>query len=514
MINNSLRLALAAIPIALALGPRPAAQAQPPPSEVISPVETDSGSPGAGAAEPIANPGFDLSSLWAPGGLTSDAAAERAVSTAPSLERVRAAVAVAEAGSRRAWLGVLPRLDLSARYTRLSNVDQGGLTGGGPVDLSGIAVTIDSVTDPAARELFNFFLAQSQALANFEFPVILNQYALRASVSYPVSDLFLTILPAYRATNHFAEAERTRGEAERRTVALSAREAFFSFARARGASVVAASAVQQVEAHRAQVEALVNAGVAARVDLMRVDAQLASARVGVARAQGGAAIAGHALRMLLHLPAEAEVSVGEDLTQPPPPVTASRAELLSRALAEREELRAMDRLVAGREGLVSVTSGQRFPHLAVAANFDLANPNQRIFPQNEEFRGTWDVSAVLSWSPNDLLSGNAGMSSAEAELVQARADRDALRDGVRFEVDRAYEGYLTAQAALEAAQMGIDAAEETWRVRSEQLDAGTAVTSDMIDSEAEVTRSRLDLLDALIDLHVAHARLRRAAVLP
>jgi outer membrane protein TolC len=273
---------------------------------------------------------------------------------------------------------------------------------------------------------------------------------------------------------------------------------------------VAESAVSQTEAHREQVAALVDAGVAARVDLMRVDAQLATAQVGVARAHGGVAIAENALRTLLHQNGSGNLSLGEDLTQAPDSISGGREALVARALDTRPELQALLRLVQARDDLISARAGARLPHLSLQGNVDVANPNQRVFPQTEEFRTTWDVSAVLSWSPNDFASANTDVSSARAEQAQAEADLESLRDAIRLEVTQAYEQYESARAALVAATAGIEAAEESYRVRHEQLDAGTAVSSDLIDAESELTRARLQLLDAAIDVRLAHARLRRA----
>ena len=426
--------------------------------------------------------------------------------TAPSLDSSRAAVRAAAAGADRAWLGVLPRLELSARYTRLSDVENPSL--GGDFDRSALDPVIAGVDDPEARALFEGLF---ESFGSFDFPVILDQYSLRASLTYPVSDVFLTILPAYRASSSFADAQRLRTEAEQQTVELRAREAFYLYARARGALLVAEATVQQIDAHRRNVEALVNAGVAAPVDLMRVDAQLASARVGVARARGGVTVAAQALRNLMHVEGEEPlIPVGENLLSVPPPVEAPRAQLVARAIENRAEMRALRLVITGRESAVTARRGEQWPHLALQANYEYANPNNRIIPQQEEWNGTWDVSVLLTWSPNDFFAGDAAVDQAQAELAQSRADLDALGDAVELEVIRAHDGYETARAALEAAQAGIAAAEESYRVRGEQIRAGTAVTSDLIDAETELTRARLQLLDALIDVHLARARLERA----
>ena len=428
---------------------------------------------------PAATAGLTLEALYSEGGLTADEAATAARASAPSIESARAAARAAEAGATRAWYGVLPRLEVSARYTRLSDVEQ-----------------------PNLGEDFGF---------DFEFPVLLNNYAFRASVTWPVSDTFITILPAYRASADFADAQRLQTEAQELTVAMNAREAYFNYARARGALLVAEATVGQIEAHRLNVEALVNAGVAAPVDLMRVDAQLSSARVGIARARAGVAISARALRTLMHVDGDDPiVPLGENLQAVPPPPQAPRAQLIARAIEQRAEMRALRLVTSGREEVVTARAGERWPHLAVQANYDLANPNQRVFPQTEEFRSTWDLSVILSWSPNDTLTGQAGMRQAQAELAQAQADIAALEDGIVIEVTQAYETYESARAALEAAQVGIEAAEESYRVRVEQMRAGTAVTRDLIDAETELTRARLQLIDALIDVHLASARLDRA----
>lgn len=457
-------------------------------------------------------PRFDVGAALAPvpGGLTADAAAQRAIASAPSVERAEAAAAVAEAGAARAWLSVYPRVDLTARYTRLSEVSSGGFGSTDPALIELARARTAMVMDPAARDVLSGLVEAQAGLSNFSFDPVPNQFALRAEVSYPVSDLFLTILPAYRASQRFAEAQQLAVEAERQTVGQRARDTFYGYLRARGALAVAQSAVTQAESRRAQVAALVDAGTAARVELMRVDAQIARARVAVARAEAGVALSATALRTLLHLPPEAPIELGEALDTPVDAPAANVSELVALARRNRIELRALRAVVDARGLARDARSGARWPHLAVAAGVDLANPNSRVFPQQQEWDATWDASVVLRWSPNDAFSTDRDVAVADAELAQARADVAALEDGVRLEVTQALADFQSAAAAYEAATVGLVAAEESYRVRTEQLDAGVAVTSDLIDAEADLTRARLDILDASIDLRLSRARLRRA----
>ncbi len=453
-----------------------------------------------------------LASLVTPGGLTADEAAARAVESAPSMEQARLAVRAAEAGARQAWQGFFPQLEVSARYTRLSPITQPSFGGVGFDDeqLATARAAVAGVDDPEARALWGSLLDVFGNSGSFSFPVLLNQYALRASVTLPVSDYLLTVLPSYRAANLAAEAQQIQVSVEERLVALRTREAFYELARARGALGVAEKALEQARAHRAQVAALVEAGAAARVELLRVEAQVAQARVAVAQAAGGVAIGERALRLLMHAPSDEPIAIGEDFSVEPPSPPGNLAELTERGLRDRPELVAMERLVEARERSIQAELGRQYPQLLLRANFDLANPNNRIIPQQQEFRGTWDVSVLLRFSPNQMGAARQRAEQARAALLEVRAQIEGVRDAVRLEVARAYEELQAARLALEAARVGSSAAQESYRVRFEQLEAGAAVTSDLIDAEAELTRARLQLLDAAIGVRLARARLGQA----
>lgn len=462
----------------------------PPPSEVSLPDEDPD----------LSQAGVQLEALHTPGGLTSQEAARRAVEVAPSIDKARAAALAAETGADRAWLGVLPQAEFLASYNRLSPIQQPTLTGADGGDLQAL---LDGVDDPEAQALL-------AGLTQFEFPVLLNQYLFRASISYPLTDLFLTVLPRYRAARTAQRSQELTVEVREAGVALDAREAFYSYARAKGSLVVAEAAAEQAEAQQRQVENLVSAGSAARVDALRAASRVAAARGGVARARGGLAIAERALRTLLHLPQDTPLAVGEDLAELPAEVTPEATELVARAKKDRPEVKSLRLLIRAREREARAEAGRQWPQLALQGSVDYANPNQRIFPLTEEFRTTWQVGASLTWSPNTFLDARASAGQVRAEARQAEADLRSVEDAVELEVVQSLEQLEMAREALEAATAGVEAAEENYRVRFRQLQAGAAIQSDLVDADTELTRARLELLDAAIDVHLAHARLKRA----
>ncbi|MBC7173649.1 MAG: TolC family protein [Polyangiaceae bacterium] len=413
-----------------------------------------------------------LAALYVPGGMTADQAARRAIEVGPTVRQAEAAVAIAEAGARQARLAFFPDTQLSYRYTRLSDISL-----------------------PPSFDVFK---------------IILDQHQFEATATLPVTDMFLTILPSYRSAQNAVKTAEFQIQSEHYNVALRARETYYEHLRALGSEIVARQAVEQALAHQAQVTALVNAGASARVELYRVDAALARARVNAAQADLGVRTTTVALRALLDLDADVAISIGEDLESIPERLEGSEEDLLQRALSHRVEVQALEALAASKRLEIRARGNGRLPQVAVQGAAVYADPNQRYFNLVEGFRGTWSVSAIARWSPNDAALAQHRMRAAQAELVQIEGDMERLSDSVRVEVAQAYHGYTAARAQLEAATAGVQAAEESYRVRFAQLRAGAAVTSDLLDAQTDLNIARLELVNASTAVRLARARLIHA----
>ncbi|MCA9575347.1 MAG: TolC family protein [Polyangiales bacterium] len=436
-------------------------------------------------------------------GLDEEQVVAAALASAPSIEAARASVEAARAGARRALLGFVPEVQLGFRYTRISNIQNGSIGGG--VDNPLIDNAIANVADPNARLVFRGLI---DGLTNTSFPILRNQYAFTASISYPLTDLFLTVLPQVRATDAALDAQRVQAEVEQRSVTLQAREAFYEHVRAVAAQQVARDALGQAEAHRERVATLVREGAAAPVELMRVDAGVAAAQVAVAQADMGVALTLEALRALTHVQGQLEVRVAVSRSQTVPVGTLD--ELQEMAERERPELVALASLRDARGHQLRSARGAQYPRLAVQANFVYANPNPRVFPQRAEFTPAWDVSAVVSWSLQQTLDARQQAQSAQAQLLQLEADVQRVRDGVRLEVASAYHQLAAAEQAVMAAQAQVRAADESYRLRWAQLEAGTVVQSDVVDARLERAQAHVALLNAEIGELLARVRLRHA----
>lgn len=421
---------------------------------------------------------IDLSTLLAPqpGGLTAELAAERAIAVAPQVRKAAASYAHADRTASVAIAGFVPRIDLSGGYIRWSHVNLPPLT-------------INGNTAPNP------------------FPQILNRYDIRATVTVPVTDYFLTVLPTYRGTKHLENATRYQWQAEQAVTALRAKQAFYGFVQAQATVHIAGDAVQLLRAYVHDLQRLLQAGSATKADLLQAETQLAEAEADFARAEGGLSVAMTTLRELLDLDPATPLVVGEnvfgDLVVSPP----DEGQIRNQAESHRPELLAIRSLIEANRAFMHAKFGSMLPRVALSSSFNYANPNQRLVPDVQKFNGTWDAMAMLSWSPNDAVTNYVKYDEAKAELIRAQEDLRLIHDQIGIDANRSVQDLRASLFGVEAARRAVAAASEGWDVRKELFAAGEATANEMLTAETMLRRSQLGLVDAHLAARLAVAQI-------
>jgi outer membrane protein len=478
--------ALAAASIAHAANPGRASAAETPAALPGAPAETP-------APEPVIKPPVT-------GGLTADEVAQRAAVTSHEVAARGEESAAAASGVDQANAAFVPRLSGVARYTRLSSIDQASL---------GTLIAAPEGTPnpvPAGTQLFAVPLS---------FPVILDQYTAQATLQVPLSDYFLRLPQLRESASKNARAAALMEQATRLRVATDARIAYYGWARARLQADVALRAVAQARAHLKDAETAHASGVSSKADVLRVASQLASAELASARAVSAVEISERRLRTLMHDQSGRRFEIGEDLRGVPAGpepglLKQEQKDLVDQAITRRFEPRALRETMAGVQAQASAVRAAGLPRLDAVGNASYAQPNGRYFPQKEEFRGTWDASVQLSWAPTDLFGSEAGRSAALARARQVEQERGTLIDGITLEVVQGLEGLRESESAMTTSARGLEAAEESYRVRRSLYQNGRATSVELTDAETERSRAQLEAIGAQIDRRIAAARLRHA----
>lgn len=432
---------------------------------------------GLAMAQPEA--GFDLEATLGRGDrtLTPVETVQRAWSVAPELEVARAEVEAAGAAVRSAQVPLAPRLLLSGNVERVGGFPDG------------------AILTPAGE-------------VSIEIPK--NRAGLQAELTYPLSRVFFGVLPRLGSARARERAERYEAVATREELALQALESYWTHALARGGLAVGQAALQQAEAQRDRLVAMQRAGFATPADVAAAEARLAESTERVVRARGADQVARTALALLIDQPEDLAVAFPSAALDLPPPSARSAAELEAEAARARPELRALDAAIEATRDEQRAAWSDRLPQLDVRGGATYAQPNPNVVPPAERFDPSWSVGARLSWSPNDWWSAENRDDRVDADRIRLTHERARLWRSVRVSIRTELASLESARGAWAAARARVRAAEESYQSRRAAFDNGRGIFTDVLDADAELSAARQAKLDALVDTHLARARLDRA----
>jgi outer membrane protein TolC len=344
------------------------------------------------------------------------------------------------------------------------------------------------------------------------FPVLLNQYTLQASLSVPFSDYLLRLPQSHAAASHSERAAALSAQAAKLKAASDGKVLYYTWVRAKLQLVVADQALAQSRAHLADSRHSFEVGLASKADVLRFESQVAQSELVVERSRGLADVAEAQIRVAMHDPKDAPYEIAEKIDDERLPFSGdlSVPALWAEARERRLEMQSLTESAASARQQASVARAGYWPRLDGFGDAIYANPNQRFVPAQDEWNATWDVGVQLTITPNDMARAAPSSRSFEAQAAKALADRESFFDGVRTEVAQARQDRRVAEVSLDTTRRGLASAEESYRVRNALFQQGRATAVEVTDAETDLTRARLDAVNARIDLRIANVRLAHA----
>jgi outer membrane protein TolC len=400
----------------------------------------------------------------------------------PGLKSSQAATDLAQAKVREAYASALPSLRLSGGYTRLSEVDPFVITlpsgPGQPVHAETLGASIP------------------------------NNYAARLSLQQPVFT-GLRLVSATRIAREYKAAAREDFAASRAKLVYDIQSAYWSLYKAQHLQRVVAQSELTIQAHLSDAGNLKAQGLATQNDVMKVRVQLANVRVLKLDAENAQRLARTALASLIGLELDAQVEPASALDTLGEPMPSALDSLVRQAQANRPELAGLEHRTRMAADAVTVAAGAWYPQVALTGNYYYSRPNQRYQPVKDEFKKSWDLGLGATfdvWNWGMTLHQTA---EARAQLAQARAGLEQLRNAVVLEVTQDWQALRSAVEKTSATREALLQATENRRVVEESFKAGAATSSDRLDAETMLLQAEVNHTQAQVDRVVAEAKLRK-----
>jgi len=184
-------------------------------------------------------------------------------------------------------------------------------------------------------------------------------------------------------------------------------------------------------------------------------------------------------------------------------------EILYEAKSNRLELIATNKKILAGQEQVSASNSGWYPSLFLFSDFYYSRPNQRIFPQRDQFDDTWNVGVSLSWDIWNWGYNSAKANQAENNLVQLRTSKSQLEDAIEIEVYNSYLNLKAAKKKVNLSKQTLEQAEENYRSTADKYDVQLVNSTELLDAETLKFAAQTDLLNSLVDYELAVIKLNK-----
>ena len=339
-------------------------------------------------------------------------------------------------------------------------------------------------------------------------PSVFDNYNMRLTLQQP---LFtgLRLINSSKVASYSAEASGQDYQKDRTDLIYNVTNAYWSLFKAIEFKKVVDENVEQVKAHLKDVQNFFNQGIVTKNEVLKVEVQLSNVQVLQIDAQNNVQLATIGLNSLIGLPLETKIDLTSKAEQTDKQYDNIKI-LVQKAIDSRPDIKSMELKVKAGEAGVSIAYAGWFPQIYLVGNYVYARPNQRIFPTQDKFNDTWDVSISASLDIWNWGTTIHQADEAQAQLAQAKDGLGLLRDGITLEVTQSYLNFNQTKERIAVAEKGVSQAEENYRITDEKFKAGLALNSDLLDAEAALMQAKFNYIQSLVDFELADARLQKA----
>jgi outer membrane protein TolC len=432
-----------------------------PPETVVKP-----GTSGQASGDPPASPGL--------GGEPTTFALPDAIAFAlrnnPRLRSARAAIERARGQEQVAFAPFLPQIDLLGQYGVTSDTLAPGIPG------------------PTGFLLAGAFGTRSYAETEVGLQWTLYDFG-RTGGRYR----------QFVARERITELQLARAA---QTVEFDVAAAYLDVLLARASRRVQEDAVRRARATLDDTVARRKGGVALKEDVLRAEVQLSESREALILAREGEFNAVARLNYAMGRNAGLPLEVIDLEAEPPLP--GALAQLLELAAAQRPEVGLARQAVAAAQEGRQAARGEFLPRIfvrAVAGHTD----GQNVITGWQEGAGLHVEAPLYAGGRH-----RGELRSAEADVEAAVADAQAILDAISLQVNLAYRGVVAARERIDLARTAVVQAEENLRLLRVRYRNGNATPTDIVDSEAALTRSQQRFFSATYTYLAALARLAYA----
>ncbi|MCK9275197.1 MAG: TolC family protein [Syntrophales bacterium] len=290
--------------------------------------------------------------------------------------------------------------------------------------------------------------------------------------------------------------------------ALEVKEGYFNILKAKNVLQVAKQSVEQLRAHRNIAQSFFDVGIIPKNDLLQAEVELANGVQNLVTAENALELAKARFNTILRRDINAELEVEDILSYHV--FEKELEECLDVAFRRRPEISVYGLQLEQTQRAVDVAKSNYYPRLSVLGNYsrygDDAEVNGGTFVEEED----WYFLAVANWSFWEWGRTKYNVSAAKSRTIRAGNALTNVKDLIALEVKNFYLNLRNTEKRIFVTEKAIAQAEENYRINEERYREQVGTTTDVIDAQTLLTRTKSDYYNALSDYNIAWGRLQRS----
>lgn len=245
-----------------------------------------------------------------------------------------------------------------------------------------------------------------------------------------------------------------------------------------------------LEAELDRVKKLREVGRAANVEVLRVEAALASAASERTSTSADLDLAERSLARMAGLPVPQTRAPNLQPTRLDTSVIADRTELERQALDSSPTVRQSRETLLAQRAAISFARAGGLPRLQALGSL------LEFGSAAGEFSTEWNTGIQVRWSAFDGGAAKERVAQAKAAAERAEQQVRLTEKDVRDAIDRSLADFERARATADSLRTAVDRFEEVVRIEKLRLEAGAGTQTDYLRAEADLIQVRAGLAAA------------------
>lgn len=344
---------------------------------------------------------------------------------------------------------------------------------------------------------FGFLLQQSGVSAQSFDPSLLNHpdatrnFSTSVEVKMPL--LNIDLIYARKAAKLQEEVYRHKAEYTKKYVRFEIQKAYTQLQFAHQTKAILTNTKDDVEQIYQSTKNFYEQGLLQKSDVLNAQVQVYTIETSLVRAESGIANASEALQLMMGIPVEKEmIYLTDSLKQ-------KGSQLSSYGHSDlRPDIVAMSKAVEASRAMVKSAKMNYLPKINAFGNYQF-NDKKVIGFKNDSYL----AGINLTWN---IFTGNENHHKIKAATLQQHKLQEELqlyKEKSQLETDKTLRDLTDLQAEIETRKATVEQSEEALRITNNRYKEGLVSTTDLLQSQAQLSQQQLQLAQTIMNYNIA-----------